>query len=121
MSTQLKKTLRSLSLAGLLCLGLAARAEHTVDAEAQALLTTSLADVQTGTAASMESARKSLKRCIALLPSNPVLAVCHKNLGVVDVRTGNGTEAAENFRAYLPFCKGNECEQVRGLIKKYGG
>ena len=60
------------------------------------------------------------KKCIALKPSKELLGRCWKNLGVSQAKSGDTDGAKESLKKYLNFC-GDDCDQIKALITRFGG
>jgi len=66
-------------------------------------------------------AMKDLQDCIDKKPSNSILGTCYRNMGVLNARAGSTDEARKWFKKYLPLCRPDDCDKIKGLIAKFGG
>jgi tetratricopeptide (TPR) repeat protein len=88
------------------------------DAQANELLSTATREVGAG---DLPGALRDLNECVEKKPSQSVVVLCYRNLGVVNARAAKYPDAAKWLRKYQPFCKPNECDTIKQLIAKYGG
>ena len=54
-------------------------------------------------------------------PSEPLLAMAYRGLGIAYVYAGDAKRGVQYFKLYLPFCPDAERQQLDQTIARYGG